>query len=215
MAAPDSRRLQFGVFEIDLAGGELRKGGIKIKLQDQPLRVLSALLEHPGEIVTREHLREKIWQADTFVDFDQSLNKAINKIREALGDTAENPRFLETVPRRGYRFIAPVSGREPQASIGEPSAPVGARWRRVVILVGGAILSGAIIAWLQQPAPPRIVRSVQLTNDGRDKSDLMVTDGTRIYFTECETGQCFLAQVSTAGGEIHRLPVPFTSPMDM
>jgi Tol biopolymer transport system component/DNA-binding winged helix-turn-helix (wHTH) protein len=215
MAAPDSRRLQFGVFEIDLAGGELRKGGIKIKLQDQPLRVLSALLEHPGEIVTREHLREKIWQADTFVDFDQSLNKAINKIREALSDTAENPRFLETVPRRGYRFIAPVSGREPQASIGEPSAPVRARWRRVVILVGGAILSGAIIAWLQQPAPPRIVRSVQLTNDGRDKSDLMVTDGTRIYFTECETGQCFLAQVSTAGGEIHRLPVPFTSPMDI
>src|SRR5690242_10214652 len=142
MAAPDSGRLQFGVFEIDLAGGELRKSGIKIKLQDQPFRVLSALLQHPGEIVTREDLRQKIWQADTFVDFDQSLNKAINKIREALGDTAENPRFLETVPRRGYRFIAPVSGQKQQASIGEPSVPIRARWRWLVILVGCACILG-------------------------------------------------------------------------
>src|SRR5437016_3702400 len=109
MTGPDSRRLQFGVFEIDCATGELRKGGIKIKLQDQPFQVVSALLDRPGQIVTREELRQKIWPADTFIDFDQSLNKAINKIREALGDSADNPRFVETVPRRGYRFIAPVN----------------------------------------------------------------------------------------------------------
>ncbi len=87
MTAPDSRRLQFGLFEIDCATGELRKGGIKIKLQDQPFQVVSALLDRPGQIVTREELRQKIWPADTFIDFDQSLNKAINKIREALGDS--------------------------------------------------------------------------------------------------------------------------------
>src|SRR5215470_611788 len=102
--------LRFGTFEIDVRSGELRKRGARIRLQEQPFLVLKILLERPGEIVSREELRSQIWSADTFVDFDNSLNTAINKLREALGDSADNARFIETLPRRGYRFVGPVSG---------------------------------------------------------------------------------------------------------
>jgi len=104
----DRGRLRFGVFELDLRAGELRKHGMRVRLQEQPFQVLATLLEHPGEVVTREELHKKLWPADTFVDFDHGLNKTINKIREALGDSAESPRFVETVSRRGYRFLAEV-----------------------------------------------------------------------------------------------------------
>src|SRR6201988_5013223 len=103
-----SGRLCFGVFELDLRAGELRKHGLRIRLQEQPCQVLVMLLEHHGEVVTREELQKRLWPADTFVDFDHGLNKAISKIPEALGDSAENPRFVETVARRGYRFLAEV-----------------------------------------------------------------------------------------------------------
>jgi eukaryotic-like serine/threonine-protein kinase len=102
------RLIRFGTFEVDLAAGEIRKNGVKLRLQDQPFQVLSVLLENPATVVTRTELRERLWPADTFVDFDNGLNTAINKIRETLGDSAESPRFVETVPRRGYRFIAPI-----------------------------------------------------------------------------------------------------------
>src|SRR5205807_4559027 len=102
--------LRFGVFEVDLRSGELRKQGMRIKLQEQPFQVLAVLPQRPGEVVTREELRNQNWPADTFVDFDNSLNTEINKLREALGDSADSPRFIETLPRRGYRFIAPVTG---------------------------------------------------------------------------------------------------------
>jgi len=105
-------RLRFGVFELDLRAGELRKHGLRIRLQEQPFQVLALLLESPGEVVTREELQKKLWPADTFVDFDHGLNKAINKLREALGDSAESPRFVETVARRGYRFLAEVKTAE-------------------------------------------------------------------------------------------------------
>jgi TolB-like protein/DNA-binding winged helix-turn-helix (wHTH) protein/Flp pilus assembly protein TadD len=101
-------RLRFGVFELDLRAGELRKHGLRVRLQEQPFQILAMLLEHRGEVVTREELQAKLWPADTFVDFDHGLNKAISKIREALGDSAESPRFVETVARRGYRFLAEV-----------------------------------------------------------------------------------------------------------
>ena len=104
--------LRFGVFELDLRAGELRKHGLRIRLQEQPFLVLATLLEHPGEVVTREELQKKLWPADTFVDFDHGLNKTINKIREALGDSAESPRFVETVARRGYRFLAEVKAAD-------------------------------------------------------------------------------------------------------
>ena len=99
-------RLRFGVFELDLDSGELRKHGLRVRLQEQPFQVLKMLLENQGEVVTREDLQKKLWPADTFVDFDHGLNKAISKIREALSDSAESPRFVETVARRGYRFVA-------------------------------------------------------------------------------------------------------------
>jgi len=105
-------RLRFGVFELDLRSGELRKHGLRVRLQEQPFRLLEMLLERPGEVVTREELQKRLWPADTFVDFDHGLNKAINKIREALGDSAESPRFVETVSRRGYRFLAEVKDSE-------------------------------------------------------------------------------------------------------
>jgi TolB-like protein/DNA-binding winged helix-turn-helix (wHTH) protein/lipopolysaccharide biosynthesis regulator YciM len=104
-----SRILRFGAFEADLHRRELRKQGMQIKLQEQPFQILAFLLEHPGEIVTREQIRQKLWPADTFVDVDNSVNAAINRLREALGDSAESPRFVETLPRRGYRFVAPVT----------------------------------------------------------------------------------------------------------
>jgi TolB-like protein/DNA-binding winged helix-turn-helix (wHTH) protein/Flp pilus assembly protein TadD len=109
----DKARLSFGVFELDLRAAELRKHGLRIRLQEQPFQVLAMLLEHPGEVVTREELQKKLWPADTFVDFDHGLNKAINKLREALGDSAESPRFVETVARRGYRFLAEVKIADP------------------------------------------------------------------------------------------------------
>ena len=104
------RLVRFGIYEVNLRAGELRKNGLKLKIQEQPFKVLAMLLEHPGEIVTREELQKALWSTDTFVDFEHGLNKAINKIREALDDSADNPRFVETLARRGYRFIAPVVG---------------------------------------------------------------------------------------------------------
>jgi DNA-binding winged helix-turn-helix (wHTH) protein len=100
---------RFGVFEVDLRSGELRKQGVRIKLQDQPFQVLELLLQSAGELVTREELRSRICAGDTFVDFDNGLNTSINKLREALGDSADSPRFIETLLRRGYRLLAPCS----------------------------------------------------------------------------------------------------------
>ena len=99
---------RFGVYEADPASGELRKAGIRLRVQEQPFQVLMMLVERPSEVVTREELRQRLWPADTFVDFDHSLNTVINKLREALNDSAANPRFIETLARRGYRFLAPV-----------------------------------------------------------------------------------------------------------
>ena len=105
---PRARMVRFATFEVDLSARELRKSGVKIKVHGQPFEVLAMLVERPGEIVPREELKQKLWPTDTFVDFDHGVNTAINRLREALGDSAENPRFVETVPRRGYRFIAPI-----------------------------------------------------------------------------------------------------------
>jgi len=113
---PRVRMVRFATFELDLGARELRKSGSKIKVHGQPFEVLAMLLERPGEIVPREELKQKLWPTDTFVDFDHGVNTAINRLREALGDSAENPRFVETIPRRGYRFIAPVEGNSARPS---------------------------------------------------------------------------------------------------
>ena len=104
-----NRFFRFGTYELDIVSGELRKDGkTRPRIQGQPLEILLDLLDHPGEVVTREELRQRLWPADTFVDYDHSLNTAVNKLREALNDSADNPRFIQTIPRRGYRFVAPV-----------------------------------------------------------------------------------------------------------
>src|SRR6202522_4344220 len=101
--------VRFGTYEVSIRSGEVRKSGLKIRVQQQPLKLLEILLEHPGEVVTREELRSRVWPNESFGDFDQALNISIGKLRSALGDSAENPRFIETLPKRGYRFIAEVS----------------------------------------------------------------------------------------------------------
>ena len=113
---------RFGAYEAESGSGELRKSGLRLRVQEQPFQVLLVLLERPGEVVTREELRQKLWPADTFVDFDHGLNTVINKLREALSDSAANPRFIETLARRGYRFVAPVEFVEKQAAPGLPPA---------------------------------------------------------------------------------------------
>ena len=173
-----SPALRFGVFEVNLRAGELRKQGVRIKVQEQPFHVLTVLLQRAGEVVTREELRNQNWPADTFVDFDNSLNTAINKLREALGDSADNPRFIETLPRRGYRFIAPVTDADATArgtapGVSAAAAPhlekpfeghrqlaneVPVAWRRPGIFVVAAIAAALALLvigaalWLRKPA---------------------------------------------------------------
>src|SRR6266851_637097 len=131
--------VRFGPFELDLRAGELRKQGLKTKLQQQPFRVLALLLEHPGEVVTREELRKAIWPADTFVDFNGGLDAAIYKVRNTLGDSSENPRFVETLPRRGYRFIAPVE-------VVDEVHPKTIRVRNLLMI--GGVLTAVVLALL-------------------------------------------------------------------
>ena len=166
-SAGPRRILGFGSFEVDLASGELRREGLKIKLQDQPLRLLVLLLERAGEVVTREELRSELWPADTFVDFDHSLNTAVRKLREALGDSAEAPSYVETLARRGYRFLAPVREREPapppalsaDAEVRSPATPTSARRRsfppRVAVLAGALGAAALVAYWVSARPGPR------------------------------------------------------------
>src|SRR5258708_40342394 len=129
---PGLQPIRFDVFEVDLRAGELRKHGIKIRLQEQPFLILQTLLETPGRIVTREELQKKIWPGDTFVDFDHGLHAAVNRLRQALGDAADSPRFVQTVARRGYRFIGRIQvPAEAPLGIRVVSQPVNLPRRRV------------------------------------------------------------------------------------
>ena len=131
MNSPDGapRTVRFGVFDLDLQTGELRRKGVKVALQEQPFRVLAMLVMQPGELVTRDALRRAVWPEAVFVDFDHGLNKAVAKIRDALGDLADSPRYVETLERRGYRFIAPVEAVVPRSApaLGGGAQPVVAR----------------------------------------------------------------------------------------
>jgi len=128
-----SQPVRFGLFELDLSAGELRKKGVRVRLQEQPFQILVLLLERPGEVITREELHRKLWPEGTLVDFEHGLNAAINRLRDALDDTAENPRFIETLPRRGYRFIGAVEGREP--GIFRRRIPVSPIWIAVITVI--------------------------------------------------------------------------------
>ncbi len=208
---PESRNpenLCFAKFEVDLRAGELRKQGKQVKLQDQPFHVLAVLLHHSGQVVTREELRKQIWPEHTFVDFDNSLNTAVNKLREALGDSADSPRFIETLPRRGYRFLAEVIPGRPQSPdlARKRKIPVGAA---VSVLVG---LCASIIAFLIfSPARiPRVVGVTQVTRSGRvDPWGGIKSDGSRIFFLERAGDRWNLMQSSVGGGEPQRVATPF------
>ena len=224
MTGPEAQRgpLRFGNFELDLRARELRKAGVRLKFGGQPFQVLTILLERPGEVVTREELQKRLWP-NTFVDVDHNLNTSINKIREVLGDSADSPRFVETLPRRGYRFVAPVEGAtSPSAQPVEklPSASPRGRRRRLYYGLGlaGAVLvivSGMVLWKTAFPAQgaPVVQRFVKLTNDGQPKFGPMATDGSRIYFTEVLPGaRNVVVQVSVKGGDTAPLTVPLKQP---
>ncbi len=161
-SVPARRLIQFGVFELDMDAAELHKQGVKVKLQDQPFKVLQILLEKPGQIVTRNELRARVWPANTYVEFDQGLYSAMGRLRETLGDSSESPRFVETLPRRGYRFIAPITASaaltenaglaDPDLRVQQGISKPESRMRRFLIsvlagLAGGALVLGAILGF--------------------------------------------------------------------
>jgi DNA-binding winged helix-turn-helix (wHTH) protein len=197
--------LRFGVFEVDLLSRELRKQGVRIKLQEQPFHVLTVLLQRPGEVVTREELRSQNWPADTFVDFDNSLNTAINKLREALGDSADNPRFIETLPRRGYRFIASVAGvngttRETATGVSAPWRPSS---RKIVVTVAVVVLVAGIaggLLWRARQARRLTEKDTIVLGDFGNSTGDAVFDGTLREGLSVQLEQSpFLSLVSEEG----------------
>ena len=193
--------VRFGAYEVDLRSAELRKSGVKLRLTGQPFQILAILLEQQGELVTREELQKRLWPADTFVDFDRGLNAAINRVREALGDSAENPRFVETLPRRGYRFIGQVeraeqaNSTESRASVSGQKDGIAGRGWKIGITVGSVILliaSGLLFSpiarhWLislfTHQSQPQPLEAVPLTTlPGQEISPSFSPDGSQVAF---------------------------------
>lgn len=231
-------KVQFGVFEADLKSGELRRSGVRIRVQTQPFRLLVALLKHPGEVVSREELQQELWGAGTTVDFDHSLGIAVNKLRDALGDSADNPRFIETLAKRGYRFIAPVKVVEPPAAplpvdlplvaaAATPAVPAApGKTRMPWPAIAGVLLCGCVALglafFLRRPdrTPYRVVQVTHsgrvLTNDPEVESfSTTVSDGPRLYFTQMDNGDPELAVALAENGEISpfRLPAEIGGPL--
>jgi Tol biopolymer transport system component/DNA-binding winged helix-turn-helix (wHTH) protein len=184
--------IRFGTFEADPAAGELRKGGRPINLQDQPFRLLMFLLEHPGEAVTRAELQERIW-GDVHVDFEEGLNTAVRKLRDALGDSATNPRYVETLPRRGYRFIAPteVVGDTGQAPVDEPKWPVPVKWFWLACSAAAVIGTGFLVRdWLSRRGPVWTASPpIQLTRDSGLTTDPVISrDGKLLAYASDRAG---------------------------
>jgi Tol biopolymer transport system component/DNA-binding winged helix-turn-helix (wHTH) protein len=210
----------FGNFELDLSTHELYRDGSRLKIRGHPVDVLAVLLEHPGELVTRETLRKRLWPNDTFVDFEQILNNSVGKLRDALGDDAESPHYIETLPRLGYRFIAPVHGNGANHSVPAPfvvpsnstaltADPVpqsSALKRRILWLaIGMTCALGALAYWyLPSPFPPlQVANYEQLTLDGTQKN-VAGTDGTRVYLWI--RGLRTIAQIPISGGDFTKIP---------
>jgi Tol biopolymer transport system component/DNA-binding winged helix-turn-helix (wHTH) protein len=213
-------RVQFGVFEADLKTGELRRSGVRVRLQSQPFKLLAALLSRPGEIVTREELQQLLWGTDTTVDFDHSLGIAVNKLREALGDHAENPRFVETLAKRGYRFIAPVktfdnqslppqegSRAQEETATRKTGASPAWLWVAGALALLSVTLGLALLLRAPSHTPFRVVQVTYsghlLQNDPETESfSSSVGDGTRLYFSDIDNGSPELAVALAANGEI-------------
>jgi Tol biopolymer transport system component/DNA-binding winged helix-turn-helix (wHTH) protein len=229
------QRLRFGLFEADLASGELYKHGRLIHVQEQPFRILAMLLERPGEVVSREEVQKELWPEGTFVDFDEGLDTALKKLRQALGDSPQNPVFVETIPRRGYRFIAPVQetangnssngessgeqgarsepGKTAVADLAQPALPRPRLRRNVALTVASvaAVAAGAILfRWFSPPPVPKVSRVIQLSHSGRlDGWGGIITDGARLFFLEREGDHWNSVQSPVSGGESQPFPAPF------
>jgi len=191
-AVTTSRVVRSGVFEVDLDKAEVRKSGLKLRLRGQPFQVLSILLEHPGEVVNREEFQQRLWTNDeTFVDFEHGLNAVVNRLRAVLGDSPENPRFIETVPRRGYRWMLPVEGIEGRSIPASPRH----RWRwlslAVALLLGIGLSAGVlrfVLSSSKPSAPP--LKSVPLTALPGDESEPSFSpDGNQVAFTRSEESE--------------------------
>ena len=212
--------LQFGIHEIDVRTGELRKSGVKLKLQEQPFQVLCMLVEHPGEIVTREELRNRLWPADTFVDFDRGLNAAVKRLRDALGDSADSPVFIETLARRGYRFIAPVNGSSPLsgaeiAQLPERSKSLFFAYPIVIACLVLIIIASLVWAALRLPSRHTDIIERKLTSNSSENSvngAAVSPDGKYLAYSD-NTG-IYLKLIRT--GEVHRvlLPPSFSAHVD-
>ena len=215
------QRIRFGLYELDLVARELRREGVVVKLQDRPFEVLAILVERPGEVITRDEFRKRLWAADTFVDFDASLNTSVNKLRQALADNAENPRFIATAGRRGYRFIAPASAAKPEASLLEAgltapeiNAPLGSTNRRYWAYVAGGIatlsLAAVVIIAALRPDPvPKVLNLVQISHDGLlDPWGKLTTDGARLFYLDRTGGHWTFMQAPASGGEAQPFPEP-------
>lgn len=213
-SAESPRVIRFGVFEVDLCARELRKNGLKIKLQEQPFQVLCMLLEHPGDVVTREELRHQLWPADTFVDFDHSLNAAIKRLRDALGDSADRPRFIETLPRHGYRLLAPVTASLPSnGAIFDATrrATPSKLLRRITLLLIVPVLLLIALAtkrhlWQSVAEIPQWPKERLTANPDEDpvKTAVISPDGKYLSYSDA-TG-AYVKQIAT--GETHPLILP-------
>jgi Tol biopolymer transport system component/DNA-binding winged helix-turn-helix (wHTH) protein len=221
MSADSSSIIRFGTFELNLRAGELRQRGQKIKLQEQPLQVLAALLERHGEIVTREELRSKLWPADTFVDFDHSLNAAIKRLRDALGESADAPVFIETLARRGYRFIGPINGAPSAAGVNKsiPAAQESQSFRLTrrlaVACLATIVIAGLIWVMWRSPLRRRDITERKLTSnssENRVRSASVSPDGKYLAYAD-NTG-VYLKVIRT--GETHPvgLPANFSARVD-
>ena len=207
-----SQVIRFATFEVDLQAQELRKAGLRLKLSGQPFQVLAILLEQPGVVVTREELQKRLWP-DTFVDVDHNLNTAINKIREVLGDAAENPRFVETLPRRGYRFIAPVEDTYISSGLASSKMPVQQRsWiLRLSIPFLSILLLAAVgvffLKRIKSPAPPIQRTLTRLTfDDGLQIDASWSPDGRFLAYSSDRGGKFDIWVQQVSGGD----PVPIT-----
>jgi Tol biopolymer transport system component/DNA-binding winged helix-turn-helix (wHTH) protein len=204
-SAPAHRLVRFGVFELDLRSGELRKSGARLNLQHQPLQLLSVLLEQPGELVTRDELRKRLWPDDTFVDFEHGLNAAMKRLRDTLGDSADSPRFIETVPRRGYRFIAPARAPDgPAAGADRRAERWRVRWPWVIAGVGAASAI-ALSTWAFLKAPVRENTGANTTSaPGPGGPVMQLTTGTDLNTepTVSPDGE-LVAYASDRSGEGH------------
>jgi len=209
VSGAETPTIRFGIFELDRRRGELRRNGVQVKLQEQPFQILLTLLEHPGEVVTREELRSRLWAEDTYVDFDHSLNAAVRRLRDALGDSAENPRFVETVARRGYRFLAPVHANGHALAVPQQAPVVSYRWW-IFGTVGMALLIvGVVAGWHagHATAPPKVLRERRLTAnapENRVTDGVISPDGKYLAFADARG--FFLRQIDT--GETHSVPLP-------